>query len=416
MMRLSRIRLSILRLGCAIVAMVMTMMVVTVQAQTGSGTCQKISEVCVDSGTKIINGTSVTRDCWKYQAQYQCRGGLSNDCSNLVNQGCAPLSSHCTTPDELVGCSLWTYQYRCLSQAAKVDTMTNCAGQTFCANGSCYDTGYVNDADFAQTVTYLEAARQAGKYLDPNDLRIFKGYGGQCTNVLRGLKNCCKKGTGMDIGMFNNLSLMMGAGKAVKGATTLAYSNPSNYTFDGLYGDAPQSLMSGFSTLFEGGFTTVFNTEAFISNLTPSYWTVAMLALQYSGLLSCDKAEKELVLKKDGRLCIQVGQYCSKRVLKACVESKEGYCCYNSRLARLINAQGLQQLGRGFGSPENPQCSGFSVAELQQLDFSKMDLTEFYNEIVPELPNVDQLKQDIKSRTVGKTQDPKVRCYHGGQC
>ncbi|MDZ7818235.1 MAG: hypothetical protein U5K55_06300 [Aliarcobacter sp.] len=34
-----------------------------------------------------------------------------------------------------------------------------------------------------------------------------------------------------------------------------------------------------------------------------------------------------------------------------------------------------------MGSPENPQCRGFTPEEFQKIDFSKIDLTEFVKDI-----------------------------------
>jgi conjugal transfer mating pair stabilization protein TraN len=78
-------------------------------------------------------------------------------------------------------------------------------------------------------------------------------------------------------------------------------------------------------------------------------------------------------------------------------------------LARLINAQGRAQLGRGWGTAEQPDCSGFSVAELQALDFARMDLSEFYAEIAPSLPNTQDAVNGIANKV--------PQCYFGqGQC
>jgi conjugal transfer mating pair stabilization protein TraN len=48
--------------------------------------------------------------------------------------------------------------------------------------------------------------------------------------------------------------------------------------------------------------------------------------------------------------------------------------------------------------PKSPDCSGFTVAQLQSLDFSRMDLTEFYAEIAPTLPDVGTLRQKAQQR------------------
>ena len=36
--------------------------------------------------------------------------------------------------------------------------------------------------------------------------------------------------------------------------------------------------------------------------------------------------------------------------------------------------QGKAQLGRGWGTPENPSCEGFTAQDLEKIDFSKWTL------------------------------------------
>lgn len=81
-----------------------------------------------------------------------------------------------------------------------------------------------------------------------------------------------------------------------------------------------------------------------------------------------------------------MGTYCSRKVrlgfIKFCVQRKKSFCCYNSKLGRIFNEQGRIQLGRGWGSPESPECSGFTPEEFQKLDFSEIDLSEFIADVV----------------------------------
>ena len=112
--------------------------------------------------------------------------------------------------------------------------------------------------------------------------------------------------------------------------------------------------------------------------------------------------------------CRSVGAWCSQciRVLGRCVrciEHTTSKCCFNSVLARLVNEQGRAQLGMGWGAPQNPACGGFSVAQLQALDFSRFDLSEFYASIIPVQPNVEALK--------GAAAAKAPQCYaRGGKC
>ena len=105
-------------------------------------------------------------------------------------------------------------------------------------------------------------------------------------------------------------------------------------------------------------------------------------------------------MKRDSRLCTGVGSYCSTRIpiIRVCIETTESYCCFNSRLARIINEQGRAQLGRTWGAPQFPDCSGFTLAQLQALDFSRMNLSEFYAEIAPTLPDVGTMRQRAQQK------------------
>lgn len=96
--------------------------------------------------------------------------------------------------------------------------------------------------------------------------------------------------------------------------------------------------------------------------------------------------EKSLAYRRGANLCVSVGQYCSKKVkigfIKLCRTKKKSYCCFNSKLARIINVEGRKQLGTmGWGSAQNPRCEGFTLDEFNKIDIAKMDLSEFVDEI-----------------------------------
>jgi conjugal transfer mating pair stabilization protein TraN len=50
-------------------------------------------------------------------------------------------------------------------------------------------------------------------------------------------------------------------------------------------------------------------------------------------------------------------------------------------LGRIINEQGRPQIGKGWGSAETPDCSGFTLEQLKQLKFDQMDLSEFISTV-----------------------------------
>jgi len=108
-------------------------------------------------------------------------------------------------------------------------------------------------------------------------------------------------------------------------------------------------------------------------------------------LSSCDAAEIELRTLRDKNLCVLVGTYCAEKNLGRCTRKKTSFCCYGSKIARLIQQSGRAQLGIGWGTPQHPTCErGFSPEELSRINFSNIDFSELF--------------ADIQSKTVVKDQ------------
>ena len=99
----------------------------------------------------------------------------------------------------------------------------------------------------------------------------------------------------------------------------------------------------------------------------------------------CNNEERELKKRRQGGTCTEVGDYCAKRILGVCIKKKKTYCCFNSKLARIINEQGRPQIGKSFGSAKYPDCEGLTPEELSKLDFSQMDLSEYVNDVQSEM-------------------------------
>lgn len=114
----------------------------------------------------------------------------------------------------------------------------------------------------------------------------------------------------------------------------------------------------------------------------------------------CNAAEKELDRKDDAGLCTKVGTYCSDRVLGVCVTRKDAYCCYQSKISRILQEQGRPQIGKPYGAPRTEQCQGFTIEEFSRLDLSVMDFREVYAEFedAVRLPNEAEALVDIQNR------------------
>ena len=388
---------------------------------------------CVDGpSTKTIEGVPVTRDCWQYESSMTCSGtDAADQCAPLVAAGCIPASSACSRTNTATGaCEVFQDQYTCTVPDETVTQAANCPANVFCFQGNCYNTSYTNDADFARSMSMLEAARQAGVYLDTDRMTVFNGEARSCRD--RVLKNCCTS-DGSGAGMSNQS--MLGVGSMLvfdalmsgrnfdyvrQGLIAFLTSNTSftagagtgayGITIEFFTGDAVVSTVG--EILYSSAIT---ETTGMIIAFDPWTLALAVVITVVLAAMSCNSEEALTALSEGARLCRSVGTYCSSciRVLGrcvACIEHTTGKCCFNSLLARIVNEQGRAQVGgKGWGSGENPDCSGFTIAQLQSLDFARMDLTEFYASLVAKSPDLTT----IQSSNAAKVSN----CYYGqGKC
>lgn len=106
----------------------------------------------------------------------------------------------------------------------------------------------------------------------------------------------------------------------------------------------------------------------------------------------CNAADAALKTKQDKGLCSLVGSYCAKHTLFGiCLQKKEAHCCYLSKISRILQEQGRVQIGKPYGDPATEICPGFTLAEFQQLDLSKMDFSEVYAEFTDAAKLSDEL-------------------------
>lgn len=127
------------------------------------------------------------------------------------------------------------------------------------------------------------------------------------------------------------------------------------------------------------------------------------------GLASCSSDEKALGKAKERKLTVYVGSYCARKVLGVCVEKKEGYCQFDSKLAKIVQEQGRRgQLRIGFGSGSSPNCRGITVEELQSIDFDALNFADFYEDLengttIPaDQELIDRVKEQIANSVGGK--------------
>ncbi|MGI1970393.1 type-F conjugative transfer system mating-pair stabilization protein TraN (plasmid) [Shewanella morhuae] len=285
--------------------------------------CQQVQSQCIEGKeTRMINGISVTLDCWKEQTTYQC--AFPNTCTTLAD--CSIQSTSCDT--QLGGVCIKDKQQRLCDKQQCRDTGLICGADSFALSGDYYDPAATRSTDFNHAAAGLAAVSDAAgdvkdkANINENSAIIFKGNIMECSDKALGISNCCQ-----DSGWGNGI-----------------------------------------------------------------------------GLTSCSEEEKALGTAKEDKLTVSLGQYCAEKVLGVCIRKKKAYCAFDSKLARIVQVEGRAQLGKNFGSAKNPDCSAFSPNELQRIDMSSMDFSDFYEDMYDaiELPSTDEIQKRLQ-QSVGGT-------------
>ena len=285
--------------------------------------CQQVQSQCIEGKeTRMINGISVTLDCWKEQTTYQC--AFPNTCTTLAD--CSIQSTSCDT--QLGGVCIKDKQQRLCDKQQCRDTGLICGADSFALSGDYYDPAATRSTDFNHAAAGLAAVSDAAgdvkdkANINENSAIIFKGNIMECSDKALGISNCCQ-----DSGWGNGI-----------------------------------------------------------------------------GLTSCSEEEKALGTAKEDKLTVSLGQYCAEKVLGVCIRKKKAYCAFDSKLARIVQVEGRAQLGKNFGSAKHPDCSAFSPNELQRIDMSSMDFSDFYEDMYDaiELPNTDEIQKRLQ-QSVGGT-------------
>ncbi|CAH2825684.1 conjugal transfer mating pair stabilization protein TraN [Vibrio cholerae] len=123
-------------------------------------------------------------------------------------------------------------------------------------------------------------------------------------------------------------------------------------------------------------------------------YVVSMVMIQM--IWKCEEKEFTMNAKRALNSCTYVGSYCKSKVLGACVEERESYCCFNSPLSRIIQEQVRPQLGLNFGDARTPQCGGIPLDRIADIDWSKVNLDEWLGILQQngKLPNPASLNLD----------------------
>ncbi len=102
----------------------------------------------------------------------------------------------------------------------------------------------------------------------------------------------------------------------------------------------------------------------------------------------CSINEETIATARNNKVVTNLGEWteCTKKILGVCINKvvHYPYCVWPSKLARMIQDQGMAQIGQ----PITTDCRGFKLNapnEIQMVDFSKIDLSEYFSDVVDKL-------------------------------
>ena len=401
--------------------------------------CRKVGSVCTAvNQTRTINGVQVFRECWEYQDTYECRNeNAVSDCAPLRARGCTQRASSCAQYDKNKNCVMYEQHYDCPDKPQGVVEQTVCEAETFCQDGGagCFDTSAPPDQDLGRAAAMMEVSREAGRYgLEDGKVELFKGFMNECSvKVLGGsnIKSCCRALGGGEA--FTNYrmtgsNIYAQAGREVvvgvpREASRELVAAGSRYVYDALYGEVARRAAEQTATAAAGAvvadgafnptfsfFGASFQVSAAggiqITAFDPYSAMAQIMIMLIQEWLSCDQEENMMGMKRGQNLCVYVDSYCAKDGVGVCVEMKERHCCFNSKLSKIINRQGREQLGMPLNT-----CAGLSSDQIQAIDFSRVDFSEFIADVVPrDVPPselVNRMTETIRTRMTPRTQGPK---------
>lgn len=351
-----------------------------------------------------------------------------------------PVSGKCIWFEEVYDCGRDV-----VSPSLGSTVTTSCAGPVRCMGHDCVEEipREVNP-DFNNAAVAMQTAQwaQMDKVCDASGCEIFKGDGYTCKVVFFGVQDCCNTPVGVSFADYIKLvyyTWKVADRKAIgqfmtdQGMDTLASSwtsltdpiaatisdltDPLVNAWDSLLSRATDSLagaesatadaiadsvgaeldswvaetfpelgnmlveagVSGTGSFAELGAELMTNVVSPIMTVM-MYYAIAVILIQL--IWSCDPTEFELNVKKEMKLCHNLGKYCAAQAFGVCYEKRSAYCCYKSPFSRIIHEQLNEKFGLAWPEPSaSPSCPGFTPEQLASVDWSLVDLSEWIEDL-----------------------------------
>lgn len=215
---------------------------------------------------------------------------------------------------------------------------------------------------------------------------------------------------------FSSLLQSLGADVATDAAATGAANAVSGQVASQAASSAAEmgaemAAQAGATAGSSAGATQATSQAAQMAGTALQYFNTAMAVYTIVSTLgklltSCDPTEMTVGMEKKGGKCVTFPRYCEQSGPLGCLKETERSCCYSSVATRILGQQIKGQLfpGRpfgGYGSNETPDCSGFSPAQLAQVDWSRIDMSEWFNALSAANIRVPQNANDVAAYNTG---------------
>lgn len=365
----------------------------------------------------------------------ECLDDLNNTYNNGNNNG-KNHDNEFFTFNSSNNCSFEVFKYQCskniqipkFEEKVLLDCPIDCVGSDCSAN----ITEETHDRTYAisslEALNYMQDDITCTTYGDDKEpeCHVFKGAPSTCRTGYFGKMDCCTCPTDTGIGDYLRLTSYMMSLKTALSAVdseNIQYGSWSNKSlmnssqglissdFDSIIGtitqEPAQFVAQNFKeqltqkvadfiseifgeeiknelfteTAIEGGGSSIEVNSQFASyaqSAMAAYVAYQAFNIAVNIMTSCDKDEVETAVKLNLNSCIHTGRSCSKKVLGKCMVYNQSYCCYNSLFAQVF----MKELKRT--NQIEDVCSGISIQDFKNIDFSLIDLSEWTSTLLKE--------------------------------
>ena len=410
--------------------------------------CQVIRvKACVDDAIRIVNGFETKDVCWKTQEQFRCVSREKNNCIALENnRGCDEKSSNCLSTGSLGLCNNLEKTFSCGKAVEQqdirhIDTefhikrdekdLSHCSQEEinkYCemVEEKCIEpaeTRNINGKNIhkdcwkwdrqyiCRTDTFIDECKQMPencKVMGESCLHFdkianicdHKEITYQCSETKTFQREC--KAKEFCLGGICEKSIRNrhnDFGSSIAKLSILAQMKSNELEGckcpNGKNKCETSEIDPNSCKFFTGGAKKC-------TRAGPQFNCCSNKGLLRKPLGGCNQEEQDLFKLREAKLCHPhpAGGWRGKKLQK--FKSHKSYCCFKSKLAKIIQVQGRQQLGIGWGNQKNPDCRPLTLEEIKRIDFSKIDFTDLYTEIVDKVSsgvNVSKTKIDQKMKS-----------------